>query len=958
MRKPILLEENGSKPKDLVKYFFLLMMIWLQIRLATAKPPLDLAAYEEWPHMSDEHISPDGKYVGYSVGPEGKPGILFLKAIAGKWHREITPFGDCFDCLTFTEDARRAVTIDHDTHRLEIMELGSDRSQLVEGVDSYQLRAKGSRQWLVYRHSTAGSAGSTLVVRDLQTRSERSYSGVTGYDQFGRDDEELVLSRRQGAQTAETQLYWVTLTSGVERLIWEGDQQPESLRVSRASEALAFKTFRVEGEERQVTLWVYTKGDQRAEPLKDTTRWSPPEPAFGFASDGTMKFSASGKRLYIMLHPEQHKRKLPADHAAALLDVWTYKDQEPRWGVGDDHVRHESFNDRNPDALAAVDLSKRTVTRIQEEADDDRVVLSREGDGEHALIASPRRSWAELKLLHRLPDPTLYLVNIANGTRKPIASGNFDHLMFSPTGRYAVWYDERQDAYFSYDTQSGKTVNMTRGDRPSDSPWMDEIDGSALPSALASSYRWRLCDPLLWIQGDQGLIVSNKSDFWKLDPRGKRPAVDLTPGYWQSHHRVMTYVPADKSELFRPRDYDSLPNVAGISSILISVFDDISKKNGFMRMSLKEPGDPQVLSLDDVAVSARATGDSFGMPILNASHAGAYLVKRMSATEYPNLYVTRDFRSYQRLTDLHPQESYNWYTSELVHWTTFDGRPGEGILYKPEDFDPGRKYPVLVHYYEQLSENLNWYVMPSLDRQDSGGDGPESLRIPWYVSRGYLVFEPDVHYTEGKVGDSIYNYIVSGAQWLTQQPWVDAARLGAEGHSFGGFETYVVLSRSNLFAAAISAAGISDTISYHLLDMSVPGGGLAFAEIGQLRMGAPPWQRLHDYMSSSAVLNANRMTTPLLILANPNDLAVPWSQGAEMFTALWRQNKKAWMLSYEGERHGVGGDNQKDLLVRMTQFFDHYLKGAPPPNWMTEGIPTRLKGIETGLELDTSGAVP
>jgi hypothetical protein len=94
------------------------------------------------------------------------------------------------------------------------------------------------------------------------------------------------------------------------------------------------------------------------------------------------------------------------------------------------------------------------------------------------------------------------------------------------------------------------------------------------------------------------------------------------------------------------------------------------------------------------------------------------------------------------------------------------------------------------------------------------------------------------------------------------------------------------------------------------------------------------------------------------MMSNKADGDVPFPQGVEMFTALRRLGKKAWMLQYDGEDHMVFDAAAADLTVRMKQFFDHYLKGAPPPKWMTEGVPARLKGIDSGLELDTSGKQP
>jgi dipeptidyl aminopeptidase/acylaminoacyl peptidase len=315
----------------------------------------------------------------------------------------------------------------------------------------------------------------------------------------------------------------------------------------------------------------------------------------------------------------------------------------------------------------------------------------------------------------------------------------------------------------------------------------------------------------------------------------------------------------------------------------------------------------------------------------------------MSATEYPNLVVTGDFKTFTPITAFEPQQNYTWLTSELVRWKTFAGHEGAGIIYKPEDFDPKKKYPIIFFYYEQMSDGLNYYPFPAL----CGG----SINIAWFVSRGYLVFCPDIHYVPGDVGAGIYDEVVSAAQMMAGKPWVDAKRMGIQGHSFSGYETNYLVTRTGLFAAAASSAGASDLIS-----MS-GGAGFAscsaqsFVEFGQFRMAVPFWKNQEAYIRNSPVFQVKKIVTPLLILQNKNDGAIPWGQGVELFTALRRLRKPVWMLQYDGQGHVLNGKSALDYTIRLTQYFDHYLRGLPEPKWMSVGIPARWKGIDDGLEI-------
>jgi len=234
-----------------------------------------------------------------------------------------------------------------------------------------------------------------------------------------------------------------------------------------------------------------------------------------------------------------------------------------------------------------------------------------------------------------------------------------------------------------------------------------------------------------------------------------------------------------------------------------------------------------------------------------------------------------------------------------------------------------------------------------------------NVNVPYFVSNGYLVFLPDIIYKIGEPGQSALNAVESAARYLSRMPWVDSTRMAIQGHSFGGYETNYIVTHSHLFAAAATFAGTSDWISaYGELEF---GSGLprqSKYEIGQDRLGASLWQRPDLYVKNSPIFSADQVTTPLLIVANKEDGGVPFEQGVELYMALRRLNKKVWMLQYDGEGHSVSGKNAADYTIRLTQFFDHYLKGAAPPVWMTQGIPASLKGIKAGYELDNSGTQP
>ena len=338
------------------------------------------------------------------------------------------------------------------------------------------------------------------------------------------------------------------------------------------------------------------------------------------------------------------------------------------------------------------------------------------------------------------------------------------------------------------------------------------------------------------------------------------------------------------------------------------------------------------------------------LPPLRVKNLNRWIVVRHNSEEAPNYFITEDFKTFKALTHFTPEEKYNWLKTELINWKLPEGNPSQGILYKPENFDSTKQYPVLVVIYEQYSHRLNKYLFP--------GHTDAFINVPWFVSRGYLVFMPDLHFQIGKMFEMANNSIVSAMQALTKLPYVDSQRMALIGHSWSGRIVYNTLSHTNLFAAAIAGAGWSDAVS-GALTLVGSGYRLKSSYLGneEQRQEATLWEQPERYIASSPVFRANKITTPLIIFHGMTD-DLPWEQGIEMFVALRRNGKRVWMLQYDNGDHGVAGQDAVDYTIRITQFFDHYLNSKLPPKWMTEGIRNSKRGIETGYELDSSGRQP
>lgn len=372
----------------------------------------------------------------------------------------------------------------------------------------------------------------------------------------------------------------------------------------------------------------------------------------------------------------------------------------------------------------------------------------------------------------------------------------------------------------------------------------------------------------------------------------------------------------------------------------MTAFDEQTKRNGFATVNISDSHSLLVNVLDTFAYSS----------VYKAENANVIAYEKGNFGIAENMHLAdAEFGNEKCISNINPQMSkYSWGHVQLVHWNAYDGTPLDGLLYVPENLDSTKKYPMMIYFYEKRSETLYNYIEPRPSRS--------TVNIPFYCSRGYVVFVPDIVYKVGHPGESAYNCIVSGAKLMCQQfQFVDSTKMAIQGQSWGGYQTAYLVTRTNLFCAAGAGAPVSNMTSAY--------GGIRWGsgvcrqmqyEHGQSRIGTTLWNKggLDLYLENSPLFKADQVTTPLLIMHNDNDGAVPWYQGIEYFMALRRLGKKVWMLQYNKEEHNlVERRNCKDLSIRLQQFFDHYMKGDAEPAWMKYGVPATRKGEYLGTEL-------
>ncbi|SDF14999.1 Prolyl oligopeptidase family protein [Mucilaginibacter pineti] len=583
---------------------------------------------------------------------------------------------------------------------------------------------------------------------------------------------------------------------------------------------------------------------------------------------GIDRFSEDGKRIIISLKETQKTPK--GDNQR--VRIWSYKDVRPPYDL--------QKNEPLKSSISSLSIGERKVIQLQHENEtvrflNDSILLINYNKGNIS-----ERNWNE--------DAHSYysLFNLTTNKKTEVA---FIVTTISPTGKYALGYDSTAQNLVTINLITGESTNLTKN---LPIPLVD--NDYDLPGNLSRGLSLGA-----WLPKNK-ILVYDRYDIWKLDLTGLEKPECLTNFQGRKSNVSFRLISAD------------LKTARLNNGFYLTSFDWNTKDNGFYSLINKRL---KRLSSGSYFYNFPGSVDLPQFTPLKAIDKSIFLVRRESATSSQNYFITKDFVKFSEVSNVYPEKQYNWITAELVKFKSADGKQSDGVLYKPEDFDSLKRYPVIIHYYEKLSHRKNVYYQP-----EGSGD---NINIPWFVSQGFLVFTPDIHYTVGKPGASALNYISGAYKELSSKNYVDSKRVGIMGHSFGGFETDYIVSHSNLFAAAVSSAGASDFIGNYgyknyqfLFDM------------GTYRMGKTLWEDKEGFIDNSSVLNAEKVVTPILLLNNRGDIIVPFNQGAEFFTALRRYKKKVWLIEYSGENHSVSKpENVKDRTLNIENFFTFFLKG-------------------------------
>ncbi len=908
------------------------------------KVPLSYAAYDSWKAIANPTISRNGKWVVYSVVPGEGDGELIAKNTQSgvEYHhpRGTAPVisADC-GTVVFTirplkaeldkakKDKKKPEELPKNS--AGIMSLKDGKVTVVEHVTKFLLPETGGTLAALQLEAAAkpkvdpkvepkeaeikpaiGAAptapkkpaknptpGTDLIVLDLGTGAKTTIVGVSEFA-WNRDGTRLVYAISLADKFEQDGVYVRTAAGETTNLV-TGKADYKSLCFNRKGDATAFLTNRDDytSEAPHFSLYYWNVGSKEATAVVNDKSQKMPM-AMAVSDNAAPRFSKDGSLLILGLAAPP--KAAPKDAPDVIsVDIWNYKDGQLQ---PNQKIQAETERKRTFDAVWHV--KSRKFVPLATEA----IPTIEFTDESNTALATSDTAYRQLQSWDG-EYSDVYLIKLDTGEMEPILTKSRYGAVLSPGGNFVIYFSAEEHNWMAYRTRDKKRFNLTASIKTSLVNELNDVPDAPQPYGGAG-----------WTAGDKSVLIYDRYDIWECFVDQKEPRC-ITNGDGKRYRTTYRYPKLDVEQITVPTD----------KPLLLTTIVERTKATGFAQCTIGGHGS------DDGVVSKTTQlikQDKSLTGLVKAKDADQYLFTQQTFEEYPDLWTSSaKFDDARKISNVNPQQSqYTWGHEQLIDYKTGDGKQLNAVLIKPENFDPSKRYPLMVYIYERLSDQLHAYHRPAPGT---------NINIARYVSNGYVVLMPDIAYDTGYPGESAMKCVIPAVQKVESYGYIDPERVGIQGHSWGGYEITYMITRTDIFRAVEAGASVSNMISAY--------GGIRWGtgvsragqyEHGQSRIGAPPWEKPLQYIENSPIFWVDKVHTPYLTMANDADGAVPWYQGIEFFSAMRRLGKEAYMFNYNGENHGLlQRENMKHWTIHLDEFFDHYLLGKPLPDWMDKGVP-------------------
>ena len=910
-----------------------------------SKKVIDNETYDSWNSIKAIAWSEDGNIFSYQIGsPKSDAWLYFqdvktlakdsvFKGSKAEFHHKskfaifsISPGYDTIRQLKLKDT--KPDNLPKDT--LGIIWFGKDSIIKIPEVKSFSIAEKGD--WIAYlsenderaecpkykkwqfikkkkKCDRPKTSGKTLTVFNPLSDEKTLIQRVVNY-RFDKSGDMLYYSTSIKGDSDTLSLYALNLNNNRTDLIIANQLDISSFTIDESGQQIAFTITTDTNKLKTYSLAYWATGDSVARILVDTNTINL-KSGWAVSEFSKTYFSKNGKSIFFGTNEivQQEPEDTLLRNEKAKVDIWSWTDKklQPQQLIQLKRTQRESFT-------TVYNLTTKKVTHLEED-ENESVFIDQKLDRNSALGRSTDKylksnSWD-------FPwKADYFIVDFETGEKETILTKQAFFPSLSPSGNFLAWYNGADSSWMATTIKTKSTINLTKN---TNAKFYSDNNGNPSDPYPEGALGWTNTN------GIEQILIQSEYDIYEFNPTNNSIPKVITEGLGQANNVK-----------YRLYNFD-------VDSIYISL-----ERCLFRGINQKSKAESVVKGLN---FSHPFLGGDYSIADLKKITASnTILYRTMTVAEYPDLrLINLDNNNSIQITNANSQQKdYNWATVEQVYWESYKGLKLEGLLYKPEDFDSTKQYPMIVYFYEKYDDRLHNYYSPR---------PTASIVFPTeYASNGYIVFIPNILYTPGHPAQSAFDCIVSGTDYLTgKYNWIDTTKLALQGQSWGGYQTAQLITMTNKYACGMAGAPVSNMFSAY--------GGIRWGsgmsrmfqyERTQSRIGCTIWDCPELYIENSPIFGLPKVTTPLLIMHNDNDGAVPWYQGIEMFMGLRRLEKPVWLLNYNGDQHNLMQNaNREDLSLRMRQFFDYYLKDEPMPLWMKNGVPAIDKGDPSNLELET-----
>jgi dipeptidyl aminopeptidase/acylaminoacyl peptidase len=900
--------------------------------LFAQKKDLTLEDYAQWERIGSNTLSPDGSWFAYQIGVEEGDGWLIVRPVKGdtehKFMYSSAPrFSNDNNWLAFTIGISEEDTKKKDKAKetikssLGLMNLNTSKVDTIKFVQSATFSDDGMFLAIrKYKAEGVKTEGSDLVVRNLSSGTMQNVGSVS---EFAFSPEGALLAVAiDASDKLGNGVQLIDLKTSTTQILDSDVRTYSRLQWRKDSFDLAFlKEGTRKGKDYPDHLvYAFSKLNAKAvERTFDAASYAEFPADFRIASEGDLSWSEDGSKLFFGLKSRIQdesdaeekkadsdstdvKEKTNADRDKDLdpagVDVWHWKDPivQPSQGVRANRDRDYTY--QSSWTLPKNKFAKLTDDQIK------RVTLT--GDQKHAVgyDTTPyepafRESWQDV-----------YVMDTETGERKRILE-RIEFVSTSPDGYFVLYF--RENDWWSYSVASGEHRNLT-----------EDIDTQFNDfTAVYGREEDRAFGSAQWTDKDNSVILYDQFDAYQVKANG-------------SGAKRLTFGAKDQVRFRQTRLDFEKETIAPNDPVFFSAYGEVTKNSGYYILRKNPRRSEDEATLEKLVYEPRMISS-----LRKATDAPVFTFMTQKADESPNIFaVDESFNNPIQLTDTNTQQSdYYWAHSELVDFTNDNGVALQGRLLYPANYEPGKKYPMVVYIYELRSQSLHSYTTPSRS---------SAYNQRRFSSEGYFVYEPDIVYRLSDPGMSAVEALVPAVQKVVDTGMIDAARIGLTGHSWGAYQTAFVVTQTDIFSAAVAGAPLTNMISmYNSIYWNSGGSDATIFEVSQGRFPKPYWEDMEKFIQNSPVFNASKINTPLLVAFGDEDGAVDFNQGVEMYNTMRRLEKEFILLVYDGENHGLSlRQNQLDYANRTHDWFNHFLRDREPAKWISDGIPFLEKDLE------------